>query len=59
MPAGLRRGVKQKLRAMNEAEFEPEPMNPATRARLAELYARPNAELGELIGRDLSHWSRP
>lgn len=59
MPAGVRRGLKVRMREMNETTFEPEPMNPQTRQKLADVFAAPNAELGELIARDVSHWSRP
>lgn len=32
------------------------PMKPETRARLVEYFRGPNRELGEFLGRDLSHW---
>jgi len=33
-------------------------MDPGIRARMAELYRAHNKELGEFLGRDLSHWNR-
>jgi Sulfotransferase domain len=35
------------------------PMDARTRARLAEAFAEPNAELAVWLGRDLSHWTAP
>ena len=32
-------------------------MRPDTRARLVERFAEPNRRLGEILGRDLSHWN--
>lgn len=32
-------------------------MRPETRARLVERFAEPNRRLGEMLGRDLSHWN--
>jgi hypothetical protein len=34
------------------------PMSPATRARLTDLFRPSNAELGKMIGQDLSSWDR-
>ena len=33
-------------------------MRPETRARLIERFEEPNRRLGEMLGRDLSHWNR-
>jgi len=38
-------------------ETPPPPLDPATRARLADYYAEPNAAFAEWLGRDLSHWN--
>ena len=35
------------------------PMNPETRARLAETFEEPNRRLAEWLGRDLSAWTKP
>lgn len=42
----------------NEKPFTPPPMSPDTRDGLVEHFAPHNRALGELIGRDLSTWSR-
>jgi hypothetical protein len=44
-------------RAMVRTSDPYPPMNPATRQRLVDYYAAPNAALSELLGRDLSHWT--
>jgi hypothetical protein len=41
-----------------EAAYEPPPMRAETRAHLIERYRDSNRWVGELIGRDLSHWNR-
>lgn len=46
-----REGIKQHASPVRE------PMLPETRARLKELFRPEVARLGELLGRDLSHWS--
>jgi len=48
---------KAVLRA-NEKPFTPPPMNPDTRDRLIEYFEPHNRALGEMIGTDLSMWSR-
>ena len=58
-PRGLAERWKRRAERWNQVSFEPPPMHPETRARLARYYAPLNAELGELIGRDLSHWGSP
>lgn len=48
-------GLSERLRRLN-ARPEPE-MSAETRRMLIETYRQKNAELAELIGRDLSHWN--
>jgi len=46
-----------KLFSMNEKPGSVPPMAPETRRRLVEHFRKDNQALGELIGRDLSHWN--
>lgn len=41
-----------------EAEYIPPKMKPETRDKLLEYYRRPNEQLSEFLGRDLSIWQR-
>lgn len=40
-----------------ERAYVPPAMKPETRRRLVERFREPNRRLGELVGRDLSHWN--
>ena len=60
----VRTGVGQRwptmagwLTRLNQVQIDTPPMASATRARLIEQFAPANAELAELIGRDLSAWN--
>lgn len=46
-----------KLFALNEKRGTPPPMAADTRRRLVGLFREENEALGELLGRDLSHWN--
>lgn len=54
IPGRLRYGIDQFL----SVPFEPPPMDPATRATLAQRFRADNDELESWLGRDLSIWSR-
>jgi hypothetical protein len=56
LPQPFVESVRDALQQMNERQFMPPPMRPETRARLDRYFAPHNAELSELLGRDLSHW---
>lgn len=60
IPVGMRyhlwQHVLYPLSRWNLEPFEYPKLAPATRERLAAEFAPKNARLGELIGRDLSHW---
>jgi Sulfotransferase domain len=58
IPHGLARRTRHALLRLNEKPFTPPPMNEQTRQRLAEHFAPHNEALSQLIGRDLSAWSR-
>jgi hypothetical protein len=47
------------VRALMAREVAYPPMQPATRARLVDFYARDVEKLSALIGRDLDHWLVP
>ncbi len=46
------------LDRFNSTSFAPPAMDGATGLRLIEEFKEPNAQLGTLIGRDLSAWDR-
>jgi hypothetical protein len=50
--------LAEALMRLNRVPVEAQPMDPATRARLVEVFAPDNAELASLLGRDLSGWNR-
>jgi hypothetical protein len=50
---------RDRMVSANSRPAERQRMDPALRARLTEEFAPQVAELGEIIGRDLSAWSRP
>ncbi len=50
------RSIIAPLRALNQRPFRYPPMDGKTREKLATTFAPLNAQLAELIGRDLSHW---
>jgi hypothetical protein len=39
-------------------EYKAPPMLPETRQMLLEYFSKPNQQLAEFLGRDLSHWER-
>jgi hypothetical protein len=57
IPHTLARRTRHALLGLNEKPFTPPPMHDDTRRRLADYFAPHNAELSQLIGRDLSAWS--
>jgi hypothetical protein len=46
-------------RSMLRVGVDPPPLDPELHARLVAHFAEPNTELGEWLGRDLSHWNVP
>lgn len=58
VPRRLRDKMRKKVGKMNQQQFTPPPMNPDTRARLAETFREPNERLSALLDRDLSHWNK-
>jgi hypothetical protein len=57
VPGGLRRRASEAFYALNRSYQPRARMDPALRAQLKAELAPEVAALGELIGRDLSHWS--
>ena len=58
VPGPLRQRASDAIYALNRTYQPREAMDPALRAQLVREFAPEVAALGELIGRDLSHWSR-
>lgn len=58
MPRRLRDKMRKKVGKLNQQEFTPPEMDPATRTRLVEAFRQPNERLAQLLGRDLSHWNK-
>jgi hypothetical protein len=58
-PDELAHQLRDGLIRLNEIEFTPPPMNPETQVRMIEYFELLNTQLGELLGRDLSHWNNP
>ncbi len=58
IPHSLARRTRHALLALNEKPFTPPPMNEDTRRKLIDHFAPHNEQLAQLIGRDLSIWSR-
>jgi hypothetical protein len=57
VPSGLRRRASQvMIGAVDRFGVRPPPMDPATRARLADYYREPNAELAALLGQRFDDW---
>jgi hypothetical protein len=57
VPFEVRRKVQRRLKKLN-TRFEPRvPMQPELRRKLQVEFRSEVRRLGELIGRDLSHWS--
>ena len=54
----LRRHLQELLVRRNQSTGKPSPIDRHLRARLRAEFAPDVAQLGKLIGRDLSHWSR-
>ncbi|MEW5985384.1 MAG: sulfotransferase domain-containing protein [Chloroflexota bacterium] len=50
--------ARHTLRQINEKEFTPPPLRPETRAWLLDYFRPFNAQLAELLSRDLSNWDR-
>ncbi len=57
-PDWLTDNVRDAFQRLNEREFRPSPMEPETRQRLVEFFRPANAQLAEMLGRDLSHWNQ-
>lgn len=53
---GLKQKVVRRLRSLNEATFQPPPMQQGTREELLRYFRPYNEQLAEYLGRDLSHW---
>jgi len=51
--------LRWRIDGWNRVPFTYPDMDPRTRARLKEVFAEPNAELGRWLGRDLSMWDAP
>lgn len=58
LPRSIRRRITKALHWINTDISPQPPMKPELRMRLTEKYAPEVQALGELIGRDLSHWSK-
>ena len=58
VPAAVRRRASDAIYAMNRVYQPRDVMDPALRAQLQAEFAPEVAALGDLIGRDLSHWSK-
>lgn len=58
LPARVSDRLRSQIISLNEQTFVPPPMNPETRTYLQEYFLPHNAQLEELLGRDLSHWQR-
>jgi hypothetical protein len=56
IPGGYIDKVRDTIIKMNEKEFSPPPINPATRMQLYKYFKPFNQQLEEVLGRDLSHW---
>jgi hypothetical protein len=50
--------VRDAIQSLNEREFRPPPMKPETRQRLLQYFRPANAQLAEMLGRDLGHWDQ-
>jgi hypothetical protein len=59
LPAPLRRSLKEGLERWNTVYEQRTPMDPDLRRTLTREFEGEVAALGELLGRDLSAWSRP
>jgi len=57
IPVSLGRKVKFTIRTLNEKEFVPPKIADTTRAMLVDHFLPLNAELSELIKKDLKHWN--
>jgi hypothetical protein len=58
MPRGWAEALKRRAQRLNTSSFRPPPMEPATRQRLVAHFVPHNAQLSELLRRDLSHWDQ-
>ncbi len=59
LPQRLVRCTMNTVYRLNDERFSPPPMEPDTYARLQQVFAGPNAELGTLLNRDFSDWNQP
>jgi hypothetical protein len=59
LPRRVRYRVRHVARRLNERVLSPPPMDPETRMDLIDYFRPFNAQLGELLHRDLSHWDEP
>lgn len=56
LPRRVRYRVRHVARRLNERQVGPPPMDPETRMHLINHFKPFNAQLSELLNRDLSHW---
>jgi len=56
LPRRMRYRIRHVTRRLNERECTPPPMDPDTRMHLVNYFRPFNAQLSELLNRDLSHW---
>lgn len=56
VPIQARKRIRRRLRRMNEVPYDPPPLDPALAAELRDYFRPLNAQLAELLGRDLGHW---
>jgi hypothetical protein len=57
VPLSVRRSVEQRLRRINTRVEPRRPMEPELRRKLTAEFRPEVARLGDLLGRDLAHWS--
>jgi hypothetical protein len=58
LPDWLTDSARDTLQRLNERQFTPPPMEQETRQRLIEFFRPANAQLAQMLGRDLSHWDQ-
>jgi hypothetical protein len=59
LPDHMVDGFRDILQRLNERNFTPLPIRPETRTYLINYFKPFNDKLGELLGKDLSHWNEP
>jgi hypothetical protein len=57
LPKSVNHAIRRSLKRLNFREQARTALDPTLRARLTAEMADDVRELGELLGRDLSHWS--